>query len=362
MADSSDSKLGQLLFVGIPGAEADAATEKLLNDIRPGGVCFFARNIRSAEQTRELTDAIRNLSKIEPLISIDQEGGTVDRLKRIFTPMPAAALIRTTDNARTLGEITGDALSLLGFNMNFAPVLDVIDDARERTDNGLYSRAFGRSAEDVVALAGAYARGLHQKGIFTCGKHFPGLGAAAVDSHAKLPSVPLSLSELQAFDLLPYKALMPSGTLDAVMVAHAAFPETDLQEADVNGKLLPSSLSRNFVNGLLRERLGFAGPVITDDLEMGAIVNEYGVGEAAVMAILAGSDMAAICAGVDSIYEALDALKTAAADGRLSEGRLNASLDRITALKQRSLRFPNFSSETFQKLSEDMSQFREKIS
>lgn len=362
MADSIESKLGQLLFIGIPGAEVDAVTEKLLTEIRPGGVCFFARNIKSAEQTRDLTDAIRNLSEIEPLISIDQEGGTVDRLKRIFTPMPPAASIKTSDDARTFGEITGDALSLLGFNMNFAPVLDVIDNSRERTDNGLFSRAFGRSPEDVLALAGAYSRGLRHKGIFTCGKHFPGLGAAAVDSHAKLPAVSLNLSELEAFDLIPYRALIPSGALDAVMVAHAAFPETDLQEADVNGKLLPSSLSQNFVGGLLREKLGFAGPVITDDLEMGAIVNEYGVGEAAVMAILAGSDMAAICAGVDSIYEAFDALKKAAADGRLNEDRLNASLDRIAAIKQRSLRFPNFSSETFQKLSEDMSQFREKIS
>jgi beta-N-acetylhexosaminidase len=361
MTDSIEAKIGQLLFIGIPGAEFDATTEKLIAEIRPGGVCFFARNIKTAEQTRDLTDAIRDRSAIQPLISIDQEGGTVDRLKRILTPMPAAASIRTADDARTLGEITGDALSLLGFNMNFAPVLDVIDNARERTDNGLYSRAFGRSADEVVVLAGAYARGLHQKGIFTCGKHFPGLGAAAVDSHAKLPAVSLDMNGLDSVDLIPYKALIPSGALDAVMVAHAAFPETDLQEADVNGKLLPSSLSGNFVGGLLREKLAFAGPVITDDLEMGAIVNEYGVGEAAVMAILAGNDMAAICAGVDSIYEAFEALKKALADGRLSEERLGASVDRIAAVKQRSLRFPNFSSEAFQKLSEDMSQFRKKI-
>src|SRR5690606_34838191 len=210
-------------------------------------------------------------------ISIDQEGGTVDRLKRIFTPMPAAAAIQTADDARKFGKITGEALSLLGFNMNFAPVLDVIDAARERTDNGLYSRAFGRSAEDVITLAGAYARGLHQKGIFTCGKHFPGLGSAAVDSHAKLPSVSIDTNTLVSVDLLPYQALIPTRALDAVMVAHAAFPSTDLQEADVNGKLLPSSLSKNIVGGLLRERLGFDGPVITDDLEMGAIINEYGV-------------------------------------------------------------------------------------
>lgn len=362
MADSINAKLGQLLFVGVPGPELDATAERLLTDIQPGGVCFFARNIKAAEQTRELTDAIRDLSETEPLISIDQEGGTVDRLKRIFTPTPAASSIKTTDDARKLGEIIGDALSLLGFNMNFAPVLDVIDDVRERTDNGLYSRAFGRTEEDVTSLAGAYSRGLRGKGIFTCGKHFPGLGAATVDSHAKLPSVSMNMAGLEATDLIPYKALIPAGLLDAVMVAHAAFPETDLQEADVNGKLLPSSLSRNFVGGLLREKLGFAGPVITDDLEMGAIVNEYGVGEAAVLAILAGNDMAAICAGVDSIYEASEALKKALNDGRLTEDRLNASLNRIAVVKQRSLRFPNFSSEAFQKLSEDMSQFREKIS
>ena len=134
---SIEEKIGQLLFIGVPGAEFDPSTAELLETVRPGGICLFARNIRTAGQTRELLDGIRNSLNVVPLLSLDQEGGRVDRLRRVLTPMPAASQLRTAADARELGAITGEAISLLGFNMNFAPVVDVIDYSRKDLINGL---------------------------------------------------------------------------------------------------------------------------------------------------------------------------------------------------------------------------------
>ncbi len=361
MIDSTiEAKIGQLLFIGIPGLEIDDVTESLLKDIQPGGVCLFARNIREAEQTRVLNDELRSRSVIDPLISIDQEGGTVDRLKRIFSPSPAVSKLRSADDAARLGRITAEALALLGFNMNFAPVLDVITKDRERTDNGLYSRSFGEN-DEIAERAQAYMSAFNACYILTCAKHFPGLGSAEIDSHALLPSVNIDNNELLDTDLKPYNLLLPTGLIDSVMVAHAAFPNTDLQETGVNGKLLPSSLSSSFITNLLRGRLGFNGLVITDDLEMGAIVNEYGIGEATVMAILAGNDMIAICAGVDSIYTAFEAISKAIADDRISIERLDESIERITKIKQKTLEFPRFSPGRFAELSEEMKAFNSEL-
>ena len=356
-----EEKIGQLLFIGIPGSEFDQKTETLLMDIQPGGVCLFARNIREPEQTRELNDELRLRSRIEPLISVDQEGGTVDRLKRIFSPSPAVSRLRSVEDAAKLGKITAEVLKILGFNMDFAPVLDVIDSKRERTDNGLYSRSFGGDAESVAERAGSYARALNDSGIFSCAKHFPGLGAAKVDSHELLPAVSIRSEELFERDIKPYQTLLPMGLIDSIMVAHASFPNIDLQEIDVNGKLLPSSLNGSIVNTLLRDQLGFNGLVITDDLEMGAIVNEYGIGEAAVMAILAGNDMIAICAGIDSIYTAFEAISKALTDGRISPERLDRSIERIIALKQKNLEFSSFSPDRFAQLSDEMKAFNSEL-
>ena len=293
---SLEEKIGQLFFIGLPGPDLDEPTRKLLTDVLPGGVCLFARNIREAGQTRYLLDDIRDVLPIEPFLSLDQEGGLVDRLRRILAPMPAPHKIKTVEDSRQVAEIIAEVLRTLGFNMNFAPVVDVIDAARSRFSNGLHSRAFGQSAAEVVELAGVFLRVLQENGCIGCLKHFPGLGASEVDSHEELPNVSLTKDELETVDLLPYKALFKSREVAAVMIAHAAYPKLDLQEAAQNGKLLPSSLSFNIVTTLLRQQLGYDGLVVTDDLEMGAILKNYGIGEACVLAILAGEDMLSICA------------------------------------------------------------------
>jgi beta-N-acetylhexosaminidase len=331
---SLEQKIGQLFFIGIPGPEIDVVTRSLLDEIQPGGVCLFARNIRERSQTRELLDALRDVLPFEPFLSVDQEGGLVDRLKRIIEPMPAANRIGSADDAAVLGRIIGEALRVLGFNMNFAPVVDVINSDRDRFSNGLHSRAFGKSREDATELAGAFLDAMEDAGCVGCLKHFPGLGASEVDSHKELPSVSISEEELNDVDLYPYRELLTRRRVAAVMIAHAAFPNNRLQEADQNGKLLPSSLSPAIISRLLRDEFGYDGLVLTDDLEMGAIVDNYGIGEACKMAIAAGVDMLAICAGVDAIREGHTAVLDAARSGEISEDRIDQSIARIEAARK----------------------------
>ena len=331
---SLNQKIGQLFFIGIPGPQVDEPTRELLDEISPGGVCLFSRNIRGAEQTRCLLDEVCGLLPVTPFLSIDQEGGLVDRLRRIMTPMPAASKLRNADDASSLAAIIGESLRILGFNMDFAPVVDVVDAERAKYSNGLFSRAFGSLKEDALALGGAFLTTLQQNGIIGCLKHFPGLGASNVDSHEELPLVNITEDELFSTDLFPYRELVKAGSVKVVMAAHAAFPQVNLQETDQNGKLLPSSLSKNFITNLLRGELGFDGLVITDDLEMGAIVKNYGIGEACKMAIVAGVDMLAICADPNAIREGYDAMLHAVVNGEIAEERLDGSLARIAKLKK----------------------------
>jgi beta-N-acetylhexosaminidase len=217
--------------------------------------------------------------------------------------------------------------------MDFAPVVDVIDDARKDLINGLQTRGLGRSKEDVAAMAGAFLKSLKKHGILGCIKHFPGLAAAQVDSHEELPVVSITDEELDEVDLFPYRELIGAHSTVSVMVAHASFPNTRLQETDDNGNLVPSSLSRRVVTALLRDDLNFKGVAITDDMEMGAIVRNYGMGEACKMAIHAGQDMLAICATVDAISEGHQAIRLAVESGEISPKRLHDSVERILTLK-----------------------------
>ncbi len=364
MIDSTNSlsleqKVGQLFFIGIPGAEIDDSTRELLGEILPGGICLFARNIREAEQTRKLLDDITALLPVSPFLSIDQEGGLVDRLRRVVTPMPAANKIRSVAEAAKLGEIIALTLRSLGFNMNFAPVVDVIDETRAAYSNGLHSRAFGRDGEQVADLASAFLDSLQDHGIVGCLKHFPGLGASQVDSHEELPVVEISENELSEIDLYPYREMLSRAK--SVMIAHAGYPQHRLQETDKHGKLLPSSLSRNFVTTILRDELQFDGLVITDDLEMGAIVKNYGIGDACKMAINAGADMLAICADPDKIVEGYRTVLAAAKSGDISTERIDESILRIATLK-RKLHLPTqFDTDKLRLLSAEIVGFNQNL-
>lgn len=348
-----EEKIGQLFFVGIRGAEIDSDTAALLGDVKPGGICLFSRNIKEVAQTRTLLDAIRKVSNVEPFLSIDQEGGLVDRFRRIMPSAPAASKFTNVEDVAEFAELTADTLRILGFNMNFAPVVDVIHTEREVVGNGLYSRAFGKNQADVVELAGTFLNEMQARSIIGCLKHFPGLGASAVDSHEELPQVNIDDPRLNEIDLFPYRELLNEG-VEMVMIAHAAYPNLAWQETDSNGKLLPSSLNSNFITGLLREELRFTGIAITDDLEMGAIVKNYGIGEACKMAILAGNDMLAICASEDRIREGFETVLTAVSNGEIPESRIDDSLQRIASLKSKLSAPADFDIERLNEISERM--------
>src|SRR5215204_1722297 len=169
-----EKQIGQLLFIGLPGTELDAEARALVEEVSPGGVIVFGRNVASPEQLRGLLDGVRASMRVEPLVGIDQEGGLVDRLRKIITPMPAARVIRQHGDlaaARAHGRITGEVLRHLGFNMNFAPVLSIMTEDRDLLSNGLYSRSFGRSPGEVLGYTMVYLRGLQGTGCLGCAKH-----------------------------------------------------------------------------------------------------------------------------------------------------------------------------------------------
>lgn len=333
-----EEQIGQFLFIGLPGTELDAETRALLADVRPGGVIVFGRNVASAEQLRGLLDGVRELVPTPLLFGIDQEGGLVDRLRRIFTPMPSARTIRQHGDlaaARALGRITGETLRMLGFNINFAPVMSIMTDDRDLLSNGLYSRSFGRSPGEVLGYTTVYMRGLQGAGCLGCLKHFPGIGAGEVDSHEEMPVVRLSHDDLIAQDLAPYIELFQrrDDRVRCVMVSHGGFPNIDIREEVTGGLLEPASLNYNIVTKLLRDELGYKHLVITDDLEMGAIARHYEIGDAATRAALAGEDMLLVCASPDKIRRGYEALLEAANKGRLTEKRIRESLQRIARTK-----------------------------
>src|SRR5919205_1145888 len=333
-----EQQIGQFLFIGLPGTEFDDETRALVEYVNPGGVIIFGRNVAGPEQLRTLLDSVREVVPTPPLFGIDQEGGLVDRLRRIFTPMPSARTIRQHGDlaaARALGRVTGEVLRMLGFNINFAPVMSIMTEDRDLLSNGLYSRSYGRSPGEVLGYTTVYMRGLQGTGCLGCLKHFPGIGAGEVDSHEQMPVVRLSHDDLIAQDLAPYIELFQrrDDRVRCVMVSHGGFPNIDIREQTTGGLLEPASLNYNIVTRLLRQELGYNHLVVTDDLEMGAILRHYDIGDAAVKAALAGEDMLLICASPDKIRRGYHGLLKAAKSGRFSYERMQESLERIARTK-----------------------------
>jgi beta-N-acetylhexosaminidase len=361
-----EQQIGQFLFIGLPGTELDADTRALIEEVKPGGIIVFGRNVAGPEQLRSLLDGVRELLQTPPLVGIDQEGGLVDRLRRIFTPMPSARTIRQHGDlaaARALGRITGEVLRMLGFNINFAPVMSIMTEDRDLLSNGLYSRSFGRSPGEVLGYTTVYMRGLQGTGMLGCLKHFPGIGAGEVDSHEEMPVVQLSHDDLIAQDLAPYIELFQrrDDRVRCVMVSHGGFPNIDIREAVTGGLLEPASLNYNIVTKLLREELGYRHLVVTDDLEMGAISRHCEIEDAAVRASLAGEDMLLICATPDKIRRGYQGLLDAAKRGMLSEDRIADSLERIA--KTKAIIQPSYplDLERFQALADEILKLNSKL-
>lgn len=286
----SESPAGRVLMVGLPGTALDGETAERIRALAPGGVILFRRNLESPEQTATLLQEVRRLLPSPTLLALDQEGGRVSRLEPWIGPTPAAALLARGGEgpARRFGEATGRILSGLGFNVDFAPVVDLCG---PEATNGIGDRSWSREPSETSRLAGSFLAGLQGSGVAGCLKHFPGLGDSRVDSHVSLPTVARSLSRIEQEDLLPYRELGPDAA--CVMIGHGHYPALDA------GAPLPASCSSRVVSGLLRERLGYRGLVVTDDLEMGAVTGRDRDGAAALEALAAGCDLLLYCSDLE---------------------------------------------------------------
>jgi beta-N-acetylhexosaminidase len=363
---SLEQQIGQFFFIGLPGTELEAETRALIQEVQPGGVIIFGRNVATPQQLRDLLDGVRELLPVAPLFGVDQEGGLVDRLRKIFTPMPSARTIREhgdLSGARSLGRISGEVLRLLGFNMNFAPVMSIMTEERDLLSNGLYSRSFGRSPGEVLGYTTVYLRGLQETGMIGCLKHFPGIGAGEVDSHEEMPMVRLTHEDLLAQDLAPYIELFErrDDRVRCVMISHGGFPNIDIMKGVTGGLLEPASLSHNIVTNLLRKELGYQHLVVTDDLEMGAIAKHCEIESAVVRAFVAGEDMMLICAHPEIIRRGYQSLLSVARAGKLPKDRMRSSLKRIAAMKTIVKPPPPFDLDRFKVLSEETAKLNEKL-
>ncbi len=342
--------LGQLLLTGVPGYELNSATAEIYRRVQPGGYILFGRNIQTPGQLRKLIDDLRDLSEREPIVTIDQEGGRVSRLKLLGNEPPNANQLRDKGDAALIakhGRITGRLLRLFGFNLDLCPVLDISFD--DEADNSLRGRCYGNGAEQVIRNAGIFNDAMRAEGILSCGKHFPGYSRAPLDAHHELPLIDLSLAELEAHELAVFRHFCSGeGAVDSMMVAHALYPAIEPSST-------PSSLSRKIVTNLLRESCGFRGLVMTDDLDMGAVLNHYGLEETIRLAISAGNDLAMICHRVDSIEEALRHLET------VSRPELDRSLENVEKFKARMAPPDPWSEVEFRSRDADVWKLREAV-
>lgn len=325
------TKIGQLLFLGFTGTTIDETLAATLVSTRPGGLVLFGRNIKTAPQVAELTRAAQAASlkttALPLLIGVDQEGGNVLRIKTAY-PLPSALAFGQAGDLKLVeraGQATGHLLRTLGFNMDLAPVLDVGDPESPRF---IGTRTYGSDPTLVAKFGSSFSQGLQGEHILPTTKHFPGHGGVNEDSHLSLPERKATLAQMEKHDLVPFESLQKSVEKPwAVMLAHVSYPDLDPSGA-------PASFSKPIVTDLLRNRIGFRGVVITDDIQMAGAGLVEDVRERAVRAIEAGVDMIMITWNRKTQAAVALALLKAVESGRLKEDRIDESLRRIVWAKR----------------------------
>ena len=293
------SQVGQLLIMGFDGVEWSAKLQSTLASLQPGGVILFARNITSAAQTYALLRQCGRAVMQPPFLCVDLEGGTVDRLRDVIAPAPSLAGIFATGGRRLWrqhGRVLGQEARALGFNTDFAPVLDL---AFAPSRNVLASRTASADPKKTASYAREFLKGLKDSGVLGCGKHFPGLGEADLDTHKELPSIRKPWKRLWEEDVAPYRMLRRE--MAFVMVAHACYPE-------VTPAGQPASLSRKWLTEVLREKIGYRGLIVSDDLEMGGVLAAASIEDAALGTIEAGADVYLVCHDEEKVWRAYEAV------------------------------------------------------
>jgi beta-N-acetylhexosaminidase len=325
---SLDEKIGTMIIAGVEGTNPTNKTKWMIQDQHVGGIIFYKNNIKSQEQFVSYVNALKKWNQQNPsplFISIDEEGGKVSRLPGI-KKIPTAMSIGEKQDlayAQNIGTYIGNASKSMGINMDYAPVLDINSNPNNPV---IGDRSYGTTSKQVSDVGRAVMKGIQSTGIIPVIKHFPGHGDTSIDSHLNLPIVYKSLKQLQSFEWKPFEDAIHEGA-DAVMVAHILFPKMDDK--------YPASLSPTIITDQLRNTIGFQGVVITDDLTMGAISQNYKIDKAAVHAVQAGSDILLIAHGYDNVSNVVSALKTSINNGEITEDRINESVLRILMLKEK---------------------------
>lgn len=322
---STEEKLGQLIITGIETIELTELEKETIKERFLGGVIFFQRNIKTEQGTRSLIESINkiNKSKLSMFIAIDEEGGAVSRTKGIYKNLPPISTlgeIQDTNKSKEYGRILGSKLYSLGFNVNFAPVLDI----NSNKDNPVIgNRSISSNVELVNVHSIPIIKGLQEYGIIAVGKHFPGHGDTLIDSHKSIPTINKTKIELENLELIPFKNAIENG-VDGIMVGHLFVPSID-------NKI--TSLSKKAITDLLRKELGFSGLVFSDDMTMGALIESTTIEQGALDFINAGGDVLLICHGLENTNKVLDYLTQALKENKLSEQRLNESVMKIIKAK-----------------------------
>jgi beta-N-acetylhexosaminidase len=326
-------KVGRFFIGGMPGPELDANTIALIKNCHLGGIILFKRNIEDPIQLARLCRDIQRVSMensgIPLFLAVDQEGGRVARLEEPFTKFPGNAAIGEgpdpESSALEFASTTAREMSLVGLNMNMAPVLDV---AHPGMDAHLLGRSFSDNPLRVARLGKIVINTLQQAGIMAVGKHFPGLGKSDRDPHLHLPTIRATLEEMKSIHLPPFTGAIEAN-VSALMSSHAVYTALDPG--------VPATLSRKIMTELLRDKMGFGGLIISDDLEMGAIDKERGLPEGAADAFEAGIDLLLICRDQSLLLESIEHVRNKVLRGEISYERLNESLERIAACKRQYL-------------------------
>jgi beta-N-acetylhexosaminidase len=323
-------RIGQLLIAGFNGVELSEELRSIAREFGLGGVILFARNIEDPEQVAAVAfEASRLTPDLPPWVSVDQEGGRVARLKSPFTEWPPMATLGRAGDpalAERFARALAAELKAVGITLDYAPVLDVHTNPKNPV---IGDRALSETARDVARLGSVIVQTLQAEGIAGCGKHFPGHGDTSTDSHHELPIVEHPPERLRDTEFVPFAAAIEAGVA-TIMTAHVLVPALDEQR--------PATLSRRVVTDVLRRELRFDGVILSDDLEMKAVANEYPVPTSSVMAIEAGCDGILICGGDHATQvAALESLIHAVEDGTIPETRLDDALKRQLKTKERFL-------------------------
>ncbi|MGF7049544.1 beta-N-acetylhexosaminidase [Paenibacillus sp. DS2015] len=326
---SIEEKVGQMILAGVDGTELDARATQMIAEQKVGGIILYSNNVSDLQGTVQFVKALKQANAGNPVplfMSVDQEGGQVSRMPKELLSIPSNASVgktKSADLAETMGKLLARELLLTGFNVNFAPVLDVNSNPNNPV---IGDRSFGSSANQVAELGIAEMKGLRSEGVIPVVKHFPGHGDTSVDSHLDLPVVNKSLDQLKKLEWIPFAAAVQED-VEAVMVAHILFPKLDPDK--------PASLSEVIIGQHLRGELNYQGVVITDDLSMGAIEKNFELNDVTIDTVKAGSDILLVAHSYDSAKLIFDTLLQSVKDGTISESRIDESVYRILSLKSR---------------------------